>query len=118
MTRYLAIELGKAKRERVRGQSRFAIGHGAGLRFPVRTSARPDILHFDPEGQSSQRDQRAGGKSIPIPSTIDIDLSGCKTWPRVTLTPIDSAPAKRWMAACARSGRLGSPARNSPAAVN
>jgi hypothetical protein len=41
--------------------------------------ARPDILHFDAEGQSSHRDQRTGGKSIPMPSTIDIDLSGYKT---------------------------------------
>ena len=51
-------------------------------------ATRPDILHFGAEGQSSQRDQRAGGKSMPMPSIIDIDLSGCKTWPCVTLTPI------------------------------
>ena len=25
---------------------------------------------------------------MPIPSIIDIDLSGCRTWPCVTLTPI------------------------------
>ena len=42
---------------------------------------RPDIVHFGAEGQSSQRDQRTGGRSMPTPSIIDSDLSGCRTWP-------------------------------------
>ena len=64
------------------------VRHDAALKRSPAPSTRPDILHFGAEGQSSQRDQRAGGKSMPMPSTIDIDLSGCSSWPCVTRTPI------------------------------
>ena len=81
----VAIQLREVKLERLR--SGFSGGHGAAQSM-AGAAMRPDIVHFGADGQSSQRDQRTGGRSMPIPSIIDNDLSGCRTWPGVTLTPI------------------------------